>query len=182
MFKHHFIALPFLFVFLFSLMACARVAPLSCDNGWELTGDFVPVESDYARHSFVKIRVLADKKHTFIHRFDRSFLAAVKLEGWGKTDDGWYLGYYARKWHKSAQPLNAKGGALTLSTIAADISKIPFGRNVYIPTLNINIKQPFTVGDVGQAIKGKRIDIYTGEGKAAQLLTYKVTNSHQVCW
>jgi 3D (Asp-Asp-Asp) domain-containing protein len=160
------------------LTACASVKSMTCQNNWQLTGYFVPIEKDYSSHSPRKITMMDGK----IISFDNTFLAAVKLEGWGKTTDGWYLGFYSNQWHKSQHPLNAKGKPLTLSSIAADITQLPFGRMIYIPTLNSTIKQPFKVNDVGQAIKGKRIDIFTGEGKKAQLLTYQITNKHKICW
>jgi len=160
------------------LMACTTVESMTCEDDWQLTGYFVPVENDYGSYLPTKINVLGGKSLSF----DNTFLAAVKLEGWGKTNLGWYLGFYSNQWHKSQYPLNAQGKPLTLTAIAADITKLPFGRQIYIPALATTIKQPFKVNDVGQAIKGKHIDIYTGEGKKAQLLTYKITNKHQVCW
>lgn len=160
------------------LMSCTAIGSLTCEDDWQLTGYFVPVENDYSSDFPVKINVISEK----LISFDRTFLTAVKLEGWGKTKYGWYLGFYGNQWHKSPHPLNAQGKPLRLSSIAADTTKLPFGSHIYIPALNSTIKQPFKVNDVGQAIKGKRIDIYTGEGKEAQLLTYKITNKQQVCW
>ncbi len=168
----------FIITILLPLTACSTVAPMTCEDDWQLTGYFVPIEKDYISGSSNKVKV---KKGETIS-FDRAFLAAVKLEGWGKTNAGWYLGFYGNQWHKSQYPLNAKGQPLTLSSIAADTNQLPFGRQVFIPKLNSTIKQPFIVTDVGQAIKGRRIDIYTGEGKEAQQLTYLVTKKHQVCW
>jgi len=160
------------------LIACTSATPKVCEENWQITGYFVPVEKDYPVKSLKKITI----KDAITKTFDSTFLTAVKIEGWGKTNEGWYLGHYSSQWHKSIHPLDAKGNPLILSTIAADTSRIPFGREIYIPTLDASIEQPFKVNDVGQAIKGKHIDIYTGEGKKAQLLTYKVTTKHQVCW
>lgn len=167
-----------MFLFLPFQISCSSVESMVCEDNWQLTGYFVPVESDYGAKSSEKITL----KTGDIDTFGSTFLAAVKLEGWGKTHKGWYLGYYGSSWHKSVYPLNANGEPLTLSTIATDTNKIPFGLEVYIPTLHSKIKQPFKVNDVGQSIKGKHIDIYTGEGKKAQLLTYKMTSKHKVCW
>jgi len=160
------------------LMACTTVESMTCEDDWQITGYFVPIENDYNSGLPKQINVGSGKAIFF----DSSFLAAVKLEGWGKTNHAWYLGFYGNRWHKSQYPLNAQGKPLILSSIAADITKLPFDRHIYIPALSTSMKQPFKVNDVGQAIKGKHIDIYTGEGKKAQLLTYKITNKHQVCW
>jgi len=161
-----------------SLTACANVTSMDCEDNWQITGYFVPLEQDYSHKLLKQIKLKSGE----VKSFDSTFIDAVKLEGWGKTKQGWYLGYYSSQWHKSTHPLDAQGNPLVLSTIAADTSKIPFGREIYIPTLDASIEQPFKVNDVGKAIKGKHIDIYTGEGKEAQLLTYKVTTKHQVCW
>jgi 3D (Asp-Asp-Asp) domain-containing protein len=170
---------PYLLLLIFPFLpACTSVTSMVCEDNWQVTGYFVPVEKDYAVKSLKTIRTKGGLTKTF----DSTFLTAVKLEGWGKTNEGWYLGFYSHQWHNSAHPLDALGKPLILSTIAADTNRIPFGREIYIPTLDSSIEQPFKVNDVGQAIKGKHIDIYTGEGKEAQLLTYKVTTKHQVCW
>ena len=107
---------------------------------------------------------------------------AVKMEGWGKTNDGWYLGYYANKWHKSNTPLNAKGLPLEVGNIAVDNQFIAANSLVYISTLKpyFGIDE-FSAVDVGSAIKRDHIDIYTGEGKLAKLKTYQVTGRHNIC-
>lgn len=160
------------------LPSCAAFEPMTCEDNWQLTGYFVPVESDYVGNVRETITLETGK----ILTLSRDFIVAVRMEGWGKTNQGWYLGWYGNQWHKSEYPLNANGQPLTLSTIATDTRYLPFGRKIYIPSLDSAIKQPFKVQDVGQAIKGKHIDIFTGEGKTAQLLTYQVTNKHKVCW
>jgi hypothetical protein len=42
------------------------------------------------------------------------FAKAIKMEGWGKTDGGRWIGFYSGGWHISKKncPLDSKGGCL----------------------------------------------------------------------
>jgi len=115
-------------------------------------------------------------------QFNNDFIKAVRIEGWGKTRFGWYLGYYGGLWHKKESALNSTGSPLLLGEVAVDNTVIGKGERVSIPSAEkyLNIKE-FTANDVGSQIKKRHIDVYTGEGLAAKELSYKVTGVHMVC-
>ena len=95
------------------------------------------------------------------------------LEGWGKTRYGWYLGYYSNQWHRSDDPLNSKGTPLTIGTIATDAGVVEPNSVVNIPELEKILKVPaFVAKDAGQAIKNKKIDVYTGRRKASKSIDH----------
>ena len=149
-----------------------------CSKGWEITGYFTPVERDY--RSFKRnIKV----KNTGLKSFPFTFLKAVKMEGWGKTRQGWYLGFYGGVWHKSKTPLDAYGNKLIVGVIATDKKLIPKGRRITIPTLPKHLNTiTFTAKDTGGRIRGMHIDLYTGEGRSAEKITYLVTGKqHTIC-
>lgn len=150
-----------------------------CSGGWYITGYFAPVESDYSGSSS---SVYVEGVGTY--SFYNSFLTTIKTEGWGRTRYGWYLGYYSSSWHKSSAPLDSAGNALVDGTIATDPAVIGAGKNVKIPTL----PSPwggkiYTARDVGGGITGKHIDVYCGEGAAAEQETFRITGQdNQVCY
>ncbi|MBI5146968.1 MAG: murein transglycosylase, partial [Thaumarchaeota archaeon] len=67
--------------------------------------------------------------------------------------------------------------------IATDQAIIPFGTLVTIPTLPTPWNtQGFASSDVGPAITGQHIDVYTGEGKIALSEAYRITGyGNTVC-
>jgi 3D (Asp-Asp-Asp) domain-containing protein len=87
--------------------------------------------------------------------------------------------YTAGKTYNSIdKPLTSIGTVLRIGDIATDPSVIHLlTKNVMIPTLlppwNSQI---FTTTDTGLMIKGKHIDVYTGEGKAAKDETIRITS------
>lgn len=146
-----------------------------CTTGWYVTGYFTPVESDYYGKF---IDVLVDDSP---YKFREDFVIEIKTEGWGKTISGSYLGWYDESFHLSDFPLDAAGNRLERNTIAVDPSIITAGSQVTIPSLpdpwNSVI---FTGSDIGTAIIGKHIDVYTGEGKEALTEAYRVTGQDNV--
>lgn len=87
--------------------------------------------------------------------------------------------------NNSKNPLDANGGDLNLHSVAVDPKLIPFGTKLSIPTLPGSlcdrIFEAVDIGAVqgeGAGVKGKHIDVYCGEGKAAQELTYKITGKN----
>jgi len=150
-----------------------------CSSQWNVTGYFTPVELDYpqADQTQINIEQLGESVHSV------AFLKAVKIEGWGKTKDGWYLGRFSNKWHKSKYPLNSIGKPLTTASVATDKNIIPTGSSIKIPSLPNNLKhQLYVSDDVGSAIKNTHIDIYTGEGRQAEKTTFEITGKdHTVC-
>ncbi len=147
----------------------------NCSKGWQITGYFTPVQADFAKNDLQTVTIEETSEHQSL---PAKFLKQVKLEGWGKTEAGWYLGYYNGSFHRSDAALNIKGKPLSLTSIATDAKVLPYGSNVSIPSL----PQPFSsrtflADDAGNAVTGKHIDIYTGEGKQAEKETFAVTKS-----
>jgi 3D (Asp-Asp-Asp) domain-containing protein len=151
----------------------------TCSSQWFVTGYFTPVEEDYPQLEKIKINV--ENAGESVHSMD--FLLAVKVEGWGKTKAGWYLGRFSNKWHRSDHPLNAMGKPLNVTSIATDRNIIPAGETLIIPSLPNNLKhQLYVSDDVGSAIKSSHVDIYTGEGRQAEKTTFEITGQdHTVC-
>lgn len=151
----------------------------ACSSQWHVTGYFTPIESDYPQTEQSQINI--EQQGESVH--SRAFLKAVKIEGWGKTKDGWYLGRFSNKWHKSKYPLNSIGKPLKTGSVATDKNIIPTGSSIKIPSLPNNLKhQLYVSDDVGSAIKNTHIDIYTGEGRQAEKTTFEITGKdHTVC-
>ncbi len=155
--------------------ACTETPVLGCSTGWQLTGYFTPLEQDYAPESRQTIHTSDGKSLSL----PRDFIDTVKIEGWGKTNAGYYVGQYHSAWHTSPQPLDAQGNALRIGSIATDKRKIPHGAKVTIPMLK---NHQFTANDIGTSIRGKHIDIFCGEGREGEARTFKVTHDDvEVC-
>lgn len=150
-----------------------------CSSQWRVTGYFTPLEIDYSRTELSQIYI--EKLGKSVH--SKAFLKEVKIEGWGKTKDGWYLGRFSNKWHKSKYPLNSIGKPLKTGSIATDTTVIPTGSTLIIPSLPNKLKhQIYVSDDVGSAIRNTHVDIYMGEGKQTEKTTYEVTGKdHVVC-
>lgn len=171
------IALSIFSTFLLTAQSCASIAPSQCTSNWKVTGYYTPVESEYtgASHS---ITVTNHGQQTF----PRSFLDSVKMEGWGKTRFGWYLGYYGGRWHHNPHPLDSVGKPLSVGAVATDPGVVATGSTVVIADLSEPFnKHRFVARDVGTLVKHKHIDIYTGEGDTAKELTWHVTGEKTVC-
>lgn len=147
----------------------------SCDDGWYVTGYFIPVESDYSSHIF---EIKIDDQSI---EYDYDFVNSVKREGWGRTNNGDYLGWYSNEFHLNKIPLDNFGNALKVGTIAIDPSSYELGSKIFISSL----VEPwdeiiFTANDVGESIKNKHIDVFTGEGSEAEEETYRITGFNNV--
>ncbi len=155
---------------------CMGGKPVSgCSDGWYITGYFTPVEQDYPPEPRVAITTSDGQQHAL----PQAFVEAVKVEGWGKLAAGYYIGEYHNAWHTSSRPLDSQGNTLQIGSIATDKRKIPHGSTVTIPVLN---NYTFTANDIGTSIKGKHIDIFCGEGRPGELLTYRMTKKNvEVC-
>jgi 3D (Asp-Asp-Asp) domain-containing protein len=146
-----------------------------CSAGWYITGYFTPLESDYSG-KFITTTV-----NDTSYKYREDFVQEIKIEGWGKTISGEYLGWYGESFHLSKKPLDAAGNSLETSMIAVDPSVIPTNYRLTIPSL----PDPwdgvvFTGSDTGTAIIGKHIDVYTGEGKTALYEAYRITGHDNV--
>ena len=149
----------------------------NCSSDWYITGYFTPVESDYSGDF---IRIVFDD---YIKHFRSDFLADVKIEGWGKTRLGDYVGWYDNSFHLSDAALDLHGDELLVEFVAVDTVLIEQKTKLSIPTLPSPWNELlFTASDIGPSIKGKHIDVYTGEGKQAELETFRITGTeNEVC-
>jgi len=149
----------------------------NCSSDWYITGYFTPVESDYSG-DFKKIAFGDNIKH-----FRSDFLSDVKTEGWGKNMLGEYIGWYDNSFHLSDVPLDSHGDILLVQSVAVDSDIIKQKTKLVIPELpNPWNEMVFISSDVGPSIKGKHIDVYTGEGKLAELETFRITGiENDVC-
>ncbi len=170
----------YLFLFLslaFLLNGCTH-SKLNCNDNWKITGFYTPIESDFTNANTTTVKLKSGTHYSF----DANFLKAVKMEGWGRTRYGWYLGHYSNQWHRSANPLNSKGKPLMIGVVAVDNRVVSKGAHLIIPGLKSSFGfDQFVADDVGSGIKYRHIDVYTGEGKVAKQLTYQITGSQQVC-
>ena len=148
-----------------------------CSDGWHITGYFLPLEIDY---SSKMSPIIIDGK---VHSFKVDFVNEVKIQGWGKTVSGEYLGSYDGKFYLSSTPLDSLGNNLVVGSIAVDPQIIKRGTKITIPTLpepwNMAV---FNSNDVGPAIIGKHIDVYTGDGLGARKEAFRITGyDNSVC-
>ena len=149
----------------------------NCSFDWYITSYFTPVESDYS-DDFQKILFGNE-----VRQFRSDFLSVVKTEGWGKTISGEYIGWYDDSFHISDIALDFHGEPLLIQLVAVDPEIIKQKTNLVIP----NLPSPwneiiFESSDIGPSIKGKHIDVYTGESKQAELETFRITGTeNDVC-
>jgi len=159
------------------LVSCSAMTPLGCTDNWKITGYYTPVETDFSGQE-QQIQLVDARDYTF----KADFISAVKIEGWGKTTGGWYLGYYSNNWHKSHFPKDANGHALKIGKVAADPAYLASGVTIHIDNMLDTLgRGQFKVADVGSSVKGRHIDVYTGEGEQARKASWAVTGSHRVC-
>lgn len=153
------------------------VARMSCSSGWLVTGYYTPGEEEF-HGSPVDINV---ESHGSV-AFPGDFLRHVKIEGWGRTREGWFLGW-DRRWLKSESALNARGRPLGVGSLAVDRRVIPMGTLVRIPGLPAPWgDQVFRADDTGGRILNKHVDVYCGDGPSAREQTYRITrDDHVVC-
>lgn len=141
-----------------------------CISGWYVTGYYTPHEADFSGN---KIQIQAEGQSLQVKE---DFIDEIKTEGWGKLESGLYLGWYDSMYHLSPDPLDAHDTALSETSLAADPAVIPQGSIVRIPTLPAPFDQRiFTINDVGPSIKGKHVDVYTGEGQKAYQNMFRIT-------
>jgi 3D (Asp-Asp-Asp) domain-containing protein len=163
---------------------------MNCSEGWRTTGYFTPIETDYNSGQMTEVDVRGVGKMSFDSAFVRTVFDEEKGygEGWGKTRLGWYLGNYNGAWHKADAPLDANNSPLQINSVAVDNTLIPNDSVLRIPGLPGEFGTREYVGnDVGVTVHGKHIDIYTGEGKDAERMMYRVTfededNLQRVCF
>ncbi|AJW69913.1 3D domain-containing protein [Nitrosopumilus adriaticus] len=150
---------------------------VSCTDGWYVTGYFVPVEKDYS-DEFIIINIGETQRE-----FRQDFVDAIQIEGWGKTLSGDYLGWYDNSFHINETALDQNGQPLVAGMIAVDNTIIDRETELIISTLPEPWNEIILISaDEGPAIKGKHIDLFTGEGKLAENETFRVTGyDNKVC-
>ncbi len=155
----------------------AAPANMSCSTGWFVTGYYTPGEDEFDGPStMITIPGVGQDS------FPAKFLKHVRIEGWGLTRHGWFLGF-DNGWVKGNAPLNARGGPLQIGSLAVDRDVIAMGSRVRIPTLVAPWDtQEFIADDTGGGIIGKHVDVYCGAGEAAHDETLRITaDNMQVC-
>jgi hypothetical protein len=159
-------------------------AQQSCTTGWYITGYSTPVERDYNGTKQI-IKVVTPTSVVQNREFYKSFLHDVEVEGWGRTLAGDYIGLVTndRQWHSSPKPIGSTDEPLLQHTVAVDPNFIQMGQKLIIPTLPSPWNETtLTAADVGPDIKGKHVDVYTGEGKYAGKETYRITgHDNELC-
>jgi 3D (Asp-Asp-Asp) domain-containing protein len=155
-----------------------HIPGFSCSSGWRITGYYLPSEGDFGAPT-VSIVISGWKTDDF----PIAFLNACKMEGWGETRYGWFLGWSGHGWIKAEYAQDARGGRLAVGCIAVDKDCIHLGSAVRIPSAPPPWDtQAFMASDTGGAINGKHVDIFCGVGEAARMETYRVTgDSGTVC-
>lgn len=149
----------------------------SCTEEWNITGYHTPVESDYSG-GFIPITIDNDERE-----FRQDFVNKVMVNGWGKTLAGDYLGWFDNSFHLDSNALDSEGNVLVVGIVAVDLTIIEPNSSLIIPTLpDPWNKVIFQSSDVGDSIIGKHIDVFTGEGAAAEQETFQITGSNnRVC-
>ena len=148
-----------------------------CTSDWYITGYFLPIESDYSGKS---VEISVDRVKQF---YLADFLEAVKIEGWGRTNNDNYLGWYHGAFTISDTYLDSHGNDLIVGMVAVDDLLIEHGTELTIPTLPEPWNDMVFSGlDEGPSINGKHIDVFTGEGIDAENETFRITGyNNQVC-
>ena len=149
----------------------------SCTAGWNVTGYFTPIETDYSGPT------QSTTVNGTIRTFYSSFLASVQVEGWGKTKAGDYISYDNAVYSASAAPENSLGDLLKVGDAAVDFAVIQAGTNITIPSLPAPWNTTRLIADdSGTGIVGPHVDVYTGLGAAAEQETLRITGNDQtVC-
>lgn len=144
-----------------------------CSDGWRITGYYTPIETEFPESRKRNLTVAGKA-----YRFSDRFVAAVKMEGWGRTRFGWYLGYYSGRWHRSTIPRDSMNQGLVLG-VAAIKSKHSKLSSVRIDSLLSSMgRSYFQLSDTGSGLAPKQVDIYTGEGEKGRQLSFEVTQDN----
>ncbi|MFQ5476453.1 MAG: 3D domain-containing protein [Nitrosopumilus sp.] len=149
----------------------------SCSSDWYVTGYFIPSESEFS-DEFVTIII-----NEVPREFRQDFVDTIKIEGWGETLSGDYLGWYDDLFHLENNALDLDGEILEVGKIAVDTTIIDHDAKVTIPTLPEPWNETiFIASDEGTSIKGKHIDVFTGAGNDAKEETFRITGyNNEVC-
>ena len=149
----------------------------SCSSDWYVTGYFIPLESEFS-DEFITITINETSRE-----FRQDFVDSIKIEGWGETLSGDYLGWYDNSFHIENNALDLDGEVLEVGKIAVDTTVIDHDAQVIIPTLPEPWNEiVFIASDEGTSIIGKHIDVFTGAGNSAKEETFRITGyNNEVC-
>ena len=149
-----------------------------CSDGWYVTGYFTPDEADYSGEK-IEVTVTNPEGETSTRAFYEAFIDVVQTEGFGKTLSGDYLGEQDGEWHSENGDLDRFGQPLKKGvTVAVDPNVVPFGTELTIPSL----PTPWSDYDykaTDEGVDGRHIDVFTGEGSAAEQETFRITARNQ---
>jgi 3D (Asp-Asp-Asp) domain-containing protein len=118
---------------------------------------------------------LLDPEGKELGRFPKEFVRQAKIEGTAKLRDGRVVNVVEKGWRVVDAPHGLGAGGFHLipfRSVAVDRTEIPLGTKLFIKEA-VGMKLPdgtthdgvFWAHDVGGAIKGKRIDLFTGLGR-----------------
>jgi len=148
-----------------------------CSDEWYITGYYTPLEKDFSGET-VKVEINGKTDE-----FKQDFLETIKIEGWGKTISGQYIGWYDSSFHFNDFPTDMHDNELIVMMVAADPDVLEQGLSISITSLPSPWNtMEFMVSDVGPSIIGKHIDVYVGEGEEARIETERITGyENTVC-
>jgi peptidoglycan/xylan/chitin deacetylase (PgdA/CDA1 family) len=155
----------------------------NCSGGWEVTGNFLPSESDYdgiGYNQAVTLYGLDNQNNTTTRTLNSEFLKAVVMKGWGLTKQGDYVGGWNNTfWGPSSVELTSQGEPLIAGLSAGtDGNVIPYGSNFTITTLPSPWNnKTFMAVDLGSGLVGKQVNIYTGIGSNAEKEAARITEA-----
>lgn len=166
-----------------SLIAQAEPESKTALGDFKVTYYWVVSESRFSGAADTSVLDLQGRS---LGRFPRAFVKALELEGTAVTRDGRTLNYAGRRAGSTrfsvvSAPygLGSKSNPLIpFRSLATDPSEIPYGTVLYIPEA-VGAKLPdgtthdgyFVAADTGGAIKGKRLDVFTGLNDQRQVFT-----------
>jgi peptidoglycan/xylan/chitin deacetylase (PgdA/CDA1 family) len=147
-----------------------------CSGGWSVSGYYTPLESDYP--PVTSNDNSSNRKISDGTIYNEGFLSDIQTEGWGKTRSDGYLGWYDSEWHRSPTPLVSTGEILSIGSLAVHQGVIPIGAEVRIPSLPSPWDNTlFVVNDDGTP-DDRSVDVFTGEGRAAEDETFRITSDN----
>jgi 3D (Asp-Asp-Asp) domain-containing protein len=148
-----------------------------CEDGWRITGYYTPREVELPGPART---ISVDGIGEVV--LSTPFVDQVMTEGWGLTRAGWYLGRWRDTWHRADHPLDAHEMPLDTGVVAVDHA-LPRGTRVRLPLAPSPWNtRTLVASDVGPAVGGRHVDVYTGEGAAAERTTFAITTDHgRVC-
>jgi 3D (Asp-Asp-Asp) domain-containing protein len=145
-----------------------------CYDDWYITGYYTPWEEEFPNTNKSKVIVKGIGERIY----STEFLKEIKIEGDGKTLEGFYIKPSGNNtYNKLSHSTDYLGKKMSYDpvTVAVDPKIIPFGSILTIPTLPHPWNQKTYIATDTGSFKGKHIDVWTGEGEQSKEQTYKIT-------